>query len=235
MNPAITLTHNCLELTKRCVDSLWNQDALSRVHIVDNGSTDGTKEWLIQQEEKGLIEVMLRDENRGVSAGWNTMIDLLFSDLYADRAEQCLVIGNDCVLPKSFYSTLIDCKLPFVTGVAVDNMEQANQQPRIYPLEPRPDFSAFCITRECWEKIGPFDERFKHYCGDCDMHIRAHRLGISLWKAAVPFFHLRSSTIRLAPPAEQQEIMMQAHKDREVFQSVYGCLPGTPQYEALFK
>jgi hypothetical protein len=67
------------------------------------------------------------------------------------------------------------------------------------------------------------------------MHVRAHRLGVDLWKANIPFQHERSSTMRLAPPAERDEIAMQAGKDREVFQSIYGCIPGQPGYENLFK
>jgi len=75
----------------------------------------------------------------------------------------------------------------------------------------------------------------KLYASDCDFHIRAHRMGIPLYKAAVPFYHERSSTLRLAPPEEAAEIQAQANRDREVFRSIYNCLPGTKEYEELFK
>lgn len=235
MNPVLILTHNNLALTKRCVESLKAQDIPVSINIVDNGSTDGTVEWAQK-------EVILLDSfpgNFGVSAGWNRGLTSLFN-FKSIPVEYVLVIGNDTVLPKSFYRTLLECtkpefRIPFVTGVAVDNMDQALQKPIIEFFQPYPDFSGFIITREVWEKVGPFDERMKHYCSDCDYHIRGHRLGIPMMKASVPFLHERSSTLRLAPRSEQAELMEQADKDRRMFASLYGCIPGSAEYENLFK
>ncbi len=241
MNPVLLLTHNNLALTKRCVESVFLQDIPTTLFIVENGSTDGSVEWLraniptdVEWHGFRLKTRLWNASNLGVSAGWNAALRHIFGCYPSDK-EHCLVIGNDTWLPTSFYRTLLSCELPFVTGVAVDNMKQANENPEVYPLEPYPDFSAFLVRRECWEKVGPFDERMKLYASDCDFHVRAHRLGMPLYKASVPFYHQRSSTLNLAPPDEQQEILEQANKDRAVFQSLYGCLPGTPQYEALFK
>jgi GT2 family glycosyltransferase len=229
MNPVLILTHNNLELTKRAVASAQRQDIVTRVFVLDNGSTDATREWGIKslQQDFNYCET-----NLGVSKGWNAGLSLLFG-FY--EAQHVFVVGNDTWLPSSFCRSALSIDLPFVTGVAVDNMAQAEQPATIMPLEPRPDFSAYCISRECWEKVGPFDERFVHYCGDCDMHIRAHRLGVPMFKANIPFFHERSSTIRLASPEERAEIEAQANKDRAVFQSMYGCLPGSKEYEEIFK
>ena len=227
MNPVLILTHNCLELTKRCIASVERQDIPTELMVIDNDSTDGTREWL---RESG-IEHISYPQNRGVSVGWNDGLHILF----AKGAEHVLVIGNDTFLTAPFYRLLLGLELPFVTGVAVGNMEQLYQPPTITPLEPRPDFSAFLIRKECWETVGTFDERMKSYAGDCDFHIRAHRLGVPLWKAAIPFYHERSSTVRLAPVDEQQEIYLQAHNDRMFFKSVYGCVPGDEQYENIFK
>jgi len=45
MNPVLILTHNCLDLTKRCVESIRAQDIDITLQVIDNGSTDGTEEW----------------------------------------------------------------------------------------------------------------------------------------------------------------------------------------------
>lgn len=230
MNPVLILTHNNLELTKRAVESVRNQDIETEVYIFDNGSTDGTRQWV--EDDQHVIGKCGSTMNVGVSCGWNWGVRDVFH--YATN-EHVLVIGNDTVLPPSFYRTLLSVDLPFVTGVAVDNMEQAMQPPAVLPLTPNPDFSAFLIRREAWAKIGPFDERMKHYCSDCDYHIRGHRLGVPMVKASVPFYHERSSTIRLASPDERQEIETQANKDREVFKGIYHCLPGSKEYEEIFK
>jgi GT2 family glycosyltransferase len=226
MNGILTLTRNNLALTQRAIHSFLRQNIPTKVGVIDNYSTDGTREWLRAYGWLIWAEV----ENTGVSAGWNRGLEWFFSH----GADNVLVCGNDTWLPESFYRTLLSCNLPFVTGVAVDNMEQANQKPEIYPLEPRPDFSAFCIRRETWEKLGPFDERFKHYSSDQDYHLRAHRLGIHLYKAAIPFYHERSSTLRNAPPEEAREIQEQANRDREELKKKWGCTAGGPDYEALF-
>lgn len=228
MNPVLILTRNNLELTKRCVASIERQDIGTDISIVDNGSTDGTWRWA---EEKSIL-LDASSINAGVSAGWNRGLSELFR---FERVEYVLCCGNDTVLPPWFYRRILDYQYPFVTGIAVDQMEQIAGPPLQKSADRHPDFSAFLIRRECWEKVGQFDEAMKMYASDCDFHVRGHRLGIKMMKACVPFYHERSSTLRLAPKDEQEEISNQANRDREVFRERYGCLPGTPEYEALFQ
>jgi GT2 family glycosyltransferase len=238
MNPVLLLSHNNLVLTQRCVESVRQQDIPTFCYVLDNGSTDGTPDWLKSQTD---TRWMLFDENMGVSFGWNDGLGRAFGTerMYLQHNESfphCLVIGNDTVLPPWFYRELLSYDQPFVTGVAVDDMAMIAQPPdQRYPLTENPDFSAFLIRRDCWEKVGPFDERMKLYAGDCDFHVRAHRLGVPLYKACLPFYHERSSTLNNASPAEQQEIQMQANEDRRVFRELYGCVPGEPAYAELFK
>ncbi len=231
MNPVLILTHNNLELTKRCVDSVYAQDIPTTVIIMDNGSTDGTQDWI-----RGFGGAILGTNfpyNAGVSAGWNRGIDMCHR---ASDVQHLLCIGNDTVIPPWFYRELLSYDVQFVTGVAVDNMAMIAQPPdQRYPLTENPDFSAFLIRRDCWMKIGPFDERMALYASDTDYHVRAHRLGVKLYKACCPYYHERSSTLNNAEPQERQEIQEQANRDREVFRSLYGCLPGTPEYSALFE
>lgn len=228
MNPVLTLSRNNLDLTKRCLASIHAQQIPAESYIVDNGSTDGTGEWA---SNSATITTLL-PSNLGVSQGWNLGLRDLFVNY---KAEHVLVIGNDTVLGPWSYRWLLSFNLPFVSGVAVDKMaEIIEPHETYYGLDPHPDFSCFLIRRDCWEAVGQFDERMKHYCSDCDYHIRAHRIGVPLYKVCVPFFHERSSTMRLAPPQEKQEIAAQAEKDRAVFRSIYGCVPGDSEYEKLF-
>lgn len=230
MNPVLMLTHNCLALTKAAVDSCEHQDIYTPIFIIDNGSTDGTRDWLIERENPGNLYSLL-SRNEGVSKGWNSGIDFLFS---SEEVSRVLVVNNDVYLPPWFYSELTSYDVPFITGVAVDDMQSILTRPGRMPLTPHPDFSAFLIRRDAWEAIGPFDEQMKHYASDCDYHIRAHRLGIPLYKANVPYYHAGSSTMKQAKGKDREEIGSQADKDREVFHFKWKCLPGTPEYEALF-
>lgn len=226
MNPVLLLTHNGLELTKRCVESLLAQNISTTPCVVDNGSKDGTVAWA--DSKHVLLDAS--PFNLGVSIGWNHGLKYLFDKGH----DHVIVVGNDTWLPPWFCRTILTIQFPFVTGVAVDNMEQAMQPPCIFPITENPDFSAFMIRRECWEKVGKFDERMKLYASDTDYHVRAHRLGVPLVKASIPYYHERSSTMKLAPEKERQLIQEQANKDRETFKSLYNCVPGTKEYEAIF-
>jgi GT2 family glycosyltransferase len=236
MNPVLLLTHNNLELTKKCVESVRAQDVPVSIHIYDNNSSDGTQAWLDSQPD---IINQSSGVDLKVSEGWNFVLEILFAERGQGEigwgAEHVLVLNNDTIIPPYFYRELLSYDVPFVTGFEVQTLPEIAVCPWRFPLQPHPDFSAFIIKREAWEKIGPFDERMKIYCGDCDYHVRGHRLGVQMSKATVPYYHERSSTMRLAPPEERDAIAKQAGEDRAVFQSIYGCIPGQPGYEVLFK
>jgi GT2 family glycosyltransferase len=226
MNPVLILTHNNIALTKKAVDSCFNQRLSCSVWVFDNGSKDGTRKWA---EDTGIL-LDAAPFNFGVSAGWNCGLSALFNE---HNAKQVLVIGNDTQLPPYVHGELVSYGVPFVTGVAVDTMPGPTPPQRM-PLTGNPDFSCFLITRECWEAVGPFNERMVSYCSDCDYHIRAHRLGIPLCKANVPYLHTRSSTLKNASPQEHRLLCAQADADRGTFKAMYGCLPGDADYEKLF-
>ena len=231
MNPVLILSRNNLDLTKRCVESVRAQDVPTEVYLWDNGSTDGTVEWIAENIPSDHRWTMY--ENCGVTHAWNSLIGHMF---IRDYPFAC-VVNNDAILPKGFLrelgATALIYGCEFITGVAVDYMP--TEVAPFQPPSPHPDFSAFMLSRAVWEKIGPFDERMKIYCSDCDYHIRGHRLGVPMYKANVPYFHLNSQTMKRAEPADRAAIQAQANADREVFKSIYGCLPGTPEYENLFK
>jgi GT2 family glycosyltransferase len=230
INPVLILAHNNLALTKRCVESVRGQDVPTSIMVIDNGSTDGTPQWFDATDD---LDGFCWPENRGVSAGWNYGIRIWFAE--REDASCVLCIGNDTVLPPWFYRELLSYDLPFVTGVATDSMAEIEHPPTERRVEPHPDFSAFLIRRDCWEKVGPFDETMKLYASDCCYHVRAHALGVPLMKASVAYYHERSSTLRLAPPDEQQAIQEQANRDRQVFREKWGCIPGEAAYEELFR
>lgn len=227
MNGILTLTHNCFQLTRRAIESFQKQDIPVTIRAIDNGSTDGVKEWL--EEFHFLLHA--EPDNAGVSAGWNKGIEWFFQNGFRN----VLVIGNDTWIPPYFYRELLSYNLPFITGVAVGSMEQVQPSPNKCPLDPHPDFSAFVMSFEIWQRVGWFDTRMKHYASDCDWHVRAFRKGYDLYKASCEFYHERSSTLKHATEKDAEEIQTQANRDRNVFHALYGCLPGDSQYEAIFR
>lgn len=233
-NPVLILTRNCLELTKRCLVSVIHQDVGVDVMFIDNGSTDGTVEWIKEREiakPGGNVTVAIQSENLGVSRGWNLGLYYYFSSPW--MCDHILVINNDVVLPPWFYSTLIAGDADFVSGISVNEIQEV--KPCGGTMSPHPDFSAFLITKKCWETVGQFDEGMKFYASDLDYHIRAHRKGIHLYGAAVPFYHERSSTLKLATPEERAEIEAQANRDRAYLKKKWGVDAWSDGYDAMFR
>jgi hypothetical protein len=100
---------------------------------------------------------------------------------------------------------------------------------------PHPCFSCFLIRRECWKRVGPFDEDFWSYCSDADMHLRMDAAGIDAYALAVPFYHETSSTIKLVSNETRDWLQRCADQDREYFKQKWGCAVGSQEYYAKFR
>ncbi len=73
------LTYNALAYTKRCLASLdLHTDQAWHLVILDNGSRDGTREWLATLADP-RIEVVLGETNRGVAGGRNDLLAIIGS------------------------------------------------------------------------------------------------------------------------------------------------------------
>jgi GT2 family glycosyltransferase len=219
------LTRNALELTKQAVESVLAQDVPVHPMVVDNGSTDGTVEWL---QSQGIHHYAVGHQ-LGVSRGWNYGLRYFFET----GAEHVWVVNNDAVYRPDTLRELIDDGGPFVTGVGCQHLEDIHCQFK-KNVWPHPSFSCFLIRREVWEKVGPFDESMVMYASDGDYHIRMSQAGFTAYTIGMPFYHVLSGTIKYATGGEQESIRLQADKDRQRFKDKWGCEIGTPEYYALF-
>lgn len=232
MIPVLILTKNNLEMNKRCIESALSQDLPHvSVFVYDNLSTDGTQEWLQRSDKHPMVVDLSEGIDLGVSEGWNFGLEALFGS----GLPHALVINSDTVIPPWFYSTLLSYDGHFITGVSVGSMEEIASPPPRKELAPCPDFSAFLIRKECWDKVGPFDGNMVLYASDNDYHLRAHHAGVRLMNAGTPFFHQRSSTLNNASPLEKSNIRFQADADRNEFRRKWGCSIGDPTYCSLFE
>lgn len=82
---AVVVTYNRLELLKHGLECLRRQRRLSEIMVVNNGSTDGTGEWLEQlasssSEDPAATPVLrvVHQENVGGSGGFHTGIRLAY-------------------------------------------------------------------------------------------------------------------------------------------------------------
>jgi len=92
-------TLNCLNYTQQCIESLLASGVnSSRIVVVDNASTDGTKEYL---QQRGLGDVILNRQNLSCGAAWN-------QGVLAQQSEWTIVMNNDIVVAPGFVQRLID-------------------------------------------------------------------------------------------------------------------------------
>lgn len=225
-NAVLISTHNLLDLTKQCVESVLSQDIPMALAVIDNVSSDGTREWIAEQG----IDHIFNDEDYGLTYSWNKGLHEMWSRGY----ERCLVLNNDTMIPDFFYRRLIETGKDFVTGMEVTAMDDIGKDSRATMFFPNPQFSAFMISKNAFEMIGDFDSRFWGWCNDCDYHLRSHRKGVPMWSTNVYYYHERSSTIKTAPPKEKSWMKLRADADRLAFYEKHGFEVGSQAYHDAF-
>ena len=92
MNIAVlTLTRDRLPYTRHCFDTLRANAGCAYDHFVlDQGSTDGTPEWLLSQDDLTVLEL---SENVGISRGLNILLDEIVNPADYDAIVK---FDNDC-------------------------------------------------------------------------------------------------------------------------------------------
>jgi len=89
----LTLTRDRIEYTKKCFASLKENAGIKYDHFVlDNGSSDGTPDWLLDEYLVGNIKKpILEKENIGISRGFNKLLDKL-----SNEYDLIVRFDNDC-------------------------------------------------------------------------------------------------------------------------------------------
>ena len=98
--------HNRLNLTKKCLDSLYKQSFNDwSVYIVDDGSTDGTKEYLNSLKNPKIHYI----EGDGF-LWWTGAIKLGISKVLeiANKSDFIMTVNNDIVFDENAINALIN-------------------------------------------------------------------------------------------------------------------------------
>lgn len=194
----IILTWNGLDYTKLCLDSLFANTIHDhyKVYVVDNGSTDGTIEYLRTRNDINLIE---NEKNLGFVRGNNVAIKQIMDGDF-------VLLNNDIIIKQSDWlseleSTAYDDEKNGVVGCRLINEkgEFLHAGTYIYPetywgqqigggqkdIGQYPDnrsvqgvvFACAYIKREVMNTIGGLNEAFFSYFEDTDFCLRAIKAG----------------------------------------------------------
>lgn len=96
MNIAVvTLTRDRVDYTRHCLSMLRENAGCDYDHyVLDQGSTDGTVEWLLSQPD---LDVTTVPENIGIPAGMNVLLDVCNPGDY----DVVVKFDNDCELTET--------------------------------------------------------------------------------------------------------------------------------------
>jgi len=208
--------YNCLPLTQAMLKSLQATlpDGLDHeILFVDDGSTDGTREWL-ETIRSARIRVVLNERNLGYAAANNRAVAQASGDLL-------VLLNNDLVLTPRWLGPMLDIHTSLGTRAGViGNVQRAVASGEIdhtgivigrtgKPEHDRTPPSRFArikkvsavtgacllISRSLWQQLGGFDEAFVNGGEDIDLCFKARAAGreIAVALRSVVFHHVSSS------------------------------------------
>jgi GT2 family glycosyltransferase len=216
----VILSWNGLSLTRRCVESLGRSELPSdtRVVVVDNGSSDGTVEYLSALEH---LQVIANDKNLGYAKAVNIGISAVPEDF------DILLLNNDVELIEPDWlvrlqATAYTNERTGIVGAKIlrdDGVLQhcgayipidtywgqqlaggeldINQYSGVFPVE-SVVFACAYIKRSTIEQIGLLSEDFFAYFEDSDYCLRAKRAGLqTLMDGTVRILHSENSSTKV--------------------------------------
>jgi len=185
---------NQVHFTKICLVSLLSTiPSDTEVVVIDNGSSDGTADYLAKCSH---IKVISNSENRGCAAAWNQGIK-------AVHAERIVILNNDVILsPDWLYGLLnfarekgVDIASPaFREGEYNYDIEEYSRdyvrRMRTIARIGTAQGICFMVHRHVFDRIGLFDENFRiGQFEDADFFRRAMQVGFYLGTTGSSFIH----------------------------------------------
>lgn len=181
----LVLTHNDLSSIKVCVEHMYKNTEWHRfeLFILDNGSTDGTVEYLKEIErEYDNIYVSFQDENHGIIKGRNMCYN--FCNECGIGSNFVMFLDSDQYVLSGWLETYLEMMNTCdVAGIEAWLMRKNDHYPYRMIRDKNEEFSyvgcgGLFVKRQVFKKIGGFDERYeKYYFEDPDFCWKACEKG----------------------------------------------------------
>ncbi|MGC8889892.1 MAG: methyltransferase domain-containing protein [bacterium] len=234
----IILTLNNLEYTKKCIESIrkYTPEPYELI-VVDNGSKDGTVEYLENQPD---IKLVKNPTNVGFAMGNNMGMKLA-------KGDYVVILNNDTIVTQGWLTRFIACaesdpsvgivgpRSNYVAGAQLiknvsygNDIDAMQEFARKWSLENSGKYDetvrviGFCmlVKREVIEKIGGFDPLYESgNFEDDDFCIRAIRAGFKIKIAHDVFIHHYGSKTFTSEKINYTESML---KNWERFKRKWG-------------
>ena len=247
---AVVVNYNQRLLTEACVAALLRSDyPRLAVVLVDNGSTDGSGDYL--RGRFPSLQVLETRRNLGFAGGSNVGLKYLLEG----HVDLIFLLNNDTEVAPDCASHLASAALehpdmavfapkivyydrPQVLWYAGGNIRLhrpqgashfgfGNPDAGQFDVQRRVTFVSGCamaVRRCALERIGLFDEGFFAYCEDLDWCVRAGRLGYrALYVPTARVCHRVSMTVLANPKGERLGAYLLA-RNRFMVQRRYGSL-----------
>lgn len=218
----LILSYNGKYLLEEAVPSyLANVYSNFEVVVIDNGSKDGTKEWV--EKNYPQVKVLRTEKNLGYSGGFNFGLKYAFDEQNADYV---LITNNDVKANNKVITELVrvaetDEKIGFITGKVYyydmpntlqtvgkkedpirwngDHLGGKEKDTGQYDeISERPfvDDIFTLVCRKMYEEIGSYDETFRFQGEEFDWQARAKKLGYKImYTPHARIWHKESMTI----------------------------------------
>lgn len=176
----IVLNYNRLEYTKKTISNLIDKTTVSHEFIfVDNGSVDGTREYLSSLEGKTNaqeVRCIFNPSNYGVAGGRN-------EGLLVANGEYLLTIDDDILVPDDYDTLVVQAcdTIPDlgITGVSVERKNYPIKKLNGIEMQVKRGNlggACLCMPRRVFEQVGYFSPDYVYGGEDCDMYSRMLRL-----------------------------------------------------------
>jgi len=235
--------YNCLAHTQAMLASLRSTLPRGLTHeiiFIDDGSTDGTRDWLATLANDPVIRVVLHEKNAGFAAANNSGAALA-------RGEFLALLNNDLILSPHWLEPILaahrtygpraglvgNVQLNAATGVVdhagisinlkgkpehISSLPCRSRWPLLHPRHRRVvAVTGACVVlrRVLWDKLNGFDPAYINGCEDVDLCLRAVAAGHVNWVAlrSIVRHHISASPGRKLRDEANTRLLVQRWSD----------------------
>jgi len=232
----IVVSFNNLEYLRLCVESIFGYSNYPNIEVivVDNGSVDGSAEYLREKKEEGKIQTILNPQNLGFAKANNQGIEI-------SSGEYIILLNDDTVVTQNWISGLIKyLDLPGIgmvgpvtneigneakIKIAYSSLEEMRGWAKEYTHAHKGKYfeikmlALFCIAlkKSLFDEVGLLDEGFEiGMFEDDDFSLRVKNAGYKTICAEDVFVHHfgKASFKKL----REQDYLSLFNKNKELFE-----------------